>query len=100
MSLSSYHKIGVIIKSKRESFGISADEFATILGYKNAQIIWSIESGSYRVPGEVLGFICSFLQIPELEVLDILSKEYRDKIEKDFYNGTRQYQNLIEKRSG
>lgn len=100
MSSSSYNKIGVTIKNKREFYGITLKEFATILGYKNDQVVIAIESGSYRVPNEVLGYICSFLKISEIEIMDILYKEYQEKLAKDFYNGSKQFQNSIERKVG
>lgn len=71
----------------RGKIGISQEDLARDLGYKNGQFISNVERALCSVPGKELPKLCKRLEIPKEEIIFAVTKDLADNLEVFFKAG-------------
>lgn len=77
-----HDNFGSFLKYHREKKGFSQGNLSKILGYKSPQFVSNWERNISLPPMTMLAEISSVLKIKKNDVIDMLTVEYRKKIEK------------------
>ena len=75
-------RMGIFLRQKRESKGLTQAQVASQLGYGSPQFISNIERGVSRVPVKSLKSFINLYGLQVDEVIDLLLEERRDHLRK------------------
>ncbi len=75
-------QMGVFLREKRETIGLTQAQVATQLGYGSPQFISNIERGVSRVPVKSLKAFIGIYALQKDEVIDILLEEKKNQLQK------------------
>lgn len=73
-------KMGLYLREKRESKGLTQAQVAMQLGYGSPQFISNIERGVSRVPLKSLKNFISLYNLQASEVIEVILDEKRDQL--------------------
>lgn len=85
----SFRHIAKLIREKRVNHknSYSQSELSALLGYKNGQFISNVERGLCSIPLKMLKKVSSILDIDQVELRDVLMKDYQDTLDNYFAEG-------------
>ncbi len=73
-------KMGLYLREKRESKGLTQAQVAVQLGYGSPQFISNIERGVSRVPLKSLKNFINLYELQANEVIEVILDEKRDQL--------------------
>ena len=75
-------QMGIFLREKRETIGLTQAQVATQLGYGSPQFISNIERGVSRVPVKSLKAFIGIYALQKDEVIEILLEEKKTQLQK------------------
>jgi transcriptional regulator with XRE-family HTH domain len=76
-----FRNIGKLVKTTRDTKGISQTQLSKELGYKNGQFVSNIERGICSIPFEKIPTLSTLLGLEPLVIKDAILKDYSTTID-------------------
>lgn len=71
-----FKRIAEVVSTARQNKGISQEELAKVIGYKNGQFISNIERGLCSIPAERVMDLCVALGVEPTVMVDVMVADY------------------------